>query len=172
MFLIDPVTGHTVLRAKQVLAVTGNRVLTSNGSNHPLMLTDLRERTRVLIRWPSALRFTAEAVVDPSSGRIALAFADPSYDGTGMQVMDIWLLDASTGRIEQLPDMPARVALKFTSMSWANDNRLVMLAQSEGHDLVAVWRPGEERIAVRSVKLPVRDGGSDTFVAWPSGRQR
>ena len=46
------------------------------------------------------------------------------------QVTDVWLLDPGTGRWRHLPGTPAAVALKFTSMSWTSDGRLVMLAQT------------------------------------------
>lgn len=62
--------------------------------------------------------------------------------------------------------MPAAVSLKFTSMSWTGDGRLVMLAQTANRDVVAVWRPGQKRLAVRRVRLPERNGGSDSFVVW------
>ncbi len=63
--------------------------------------------------------------------------------------------------------MPADVTLKFTSMTWTSDGRLVFLAQTADlGDVVAVWRPGQPRIAVRRVKLPKRSGGSDSFVVW------
>jgi hypothetical protein len=50
-------------------------------------------------------------------------------------------------------------------MAWAPDGRLVFLARSGGRDVVGVWRPGQRRIAVKPVRLPERDGGSDAFVA-------
>jgi hypothetical protein len=67
--------------------------------------------------------------------------------------------------------MPADVALKFTSMAWTGDGRLVIVAHTPtrggaAHAVVAVWRPGQNRLAVRSVQIPARDSGSDAFVAW------
>jgi hypothetical protein len=66
--------------------------------------------------------------------------------------------------------MPAAVQLKFTSMAWASDSRLIMLAQTSGpsvdRDLVAVWKPGQRQIALRLVRLPARNSGSDAFVVW------
>jgi hypothetical protein len=82
-------------------------------------------------------------------------------------VTDVWLLDPATRRFRHLPDMPAIVDLKFTSMAWTSDGRLVMLAQSVGRTVVAVWRPGQKRVAVKPVRLPRRDGGSDSFVVRP-----
>lgn len=40
-------------------------------------------------------------------------------------------------RFRHLPDMPAAVSLKFTSMSWTSDGRLVMLARTAGREVVA-----------------------------------
>jgi hypothetical protein len=40
----------------------------------------------------------------------------------------------------------------------------VLLSQDAG--LVAVWRPGRARLAVRRVRLPRPSGGSDAFTVW------
>jgi hypothetical protein len=79
---------------------------------------------------------------------------------SGGEGLDEWLLDTTTRRWQQLPDMPADVALKFTTMSWTGDSRLVFLAQTAdlGH-IVAVWRPGQPWIARRQVQPPKRSGG-------------
>jgi hypothetical protein len=168
--LVDPAGGETLLRAERVLAVVDERALTSTGARNPLVLTDLESGIQTQVPWPSHLAYTAEVVVHPRRALVAVAFADPAYKGTDAQVMDVWLLDPSTPRFQRLPDMPADVALKFTSMSWASDGRLVLLASTAGRDVVAVWKPGKARIAVRPVKLPARNSGSDTFVAWSSSR--
>lgn len=88
---------------------------------------------------------------------------DPSWNLTGKQVLDGWLLDTKTGKLTQLPGMPALVELKRTSIAWTDDGRLVMLARSGGEDLVAVWRPGRRRLALKRVQLPERNSGSDSF---------
>jgi hypothetical protein len=56
-------------------------------------------------------------------------------------------------------------------MSWTSDGRLVMLARtpttsSATRAVIAVWRPGQKNLAVRSVHIPARDSGSDSFIAW------
>ena len=33
--------------------------------------------------------------------------------------------------------------------------------------MVGVWRPGQRRLAVKTVPLPERDGGSDSFAILP-----
>jgi hypothetical protein len=60
--------------------------------------------------------------------------------------------------------MPAEVELKFTSMCWTRDGRLVILAETAGANVVAVWRPSDARIATRAVHLPLRKSGRDSFV--------
>ena len=74
----------------------------------------------------------------------------------------MWLLDTNTGKLAQLPGMPAFVGIKQTSLEWTNDGRLVLLGESNGKDLVAVWRPGQRRLALRTVD-PKRGGGSNSF---------
>ena len=148
------------------MAIAGEFALGSAGPAQPLPLTDLRTAKRWLLPWPSQIGQTDQPAVQPNGHLIAVAFADPAYQGSGTQVTDVWLLDPAARRFQHLPDMPAEVALKFTSMSWTADGRLVWLAETENHDVVAVWRPGERRIAVRPVRLPIRNSGSDAFVVW------
>jgi len=170
--VVDPLTMRTLLRTGGVWAVAGNYALTSAGCCQPLTLTDLRSGKRRQLAWPSKITGVDQAAAQPNHKLVAVDFADPAYQGGGTQVTDAWLLDPATGRIVHLPDMPADVALKFTSMSWTSDGRLVWLAQTAGHDVVAVWRPGEKRIAARRARLPVRDSGSDSFVVWAVTRSR
>jgi hypothetical protein len=37
---------------------------------------------------------------------------------------------------------------------------------SAGRGLVGVWTPGARHFAVRSLMLPARTSGSDTFIVW------
>jgi hypothetical protein len=169
--VIDPASGRVLLRTSSLWAIAGQLALTFGEPLRPLTLTDLRTGTRRALRWPSQIGGPDQAAVDPSAKLIALSFSDPAYHATGTQVTDVWLLDPSAGRWQQLPDMPADVALKFTSMSWTSDGRLVMLAQTPtsgpaSHVVIAVWRPGQKSLAVRSVQIPARDSGSDSFIAW------
>jgi hypothetical protein len=169
--VIDPASGRVLLRTSNLQATAGHLALTAGEPMHPLSLTDLRAGTRRALRWPSQIGGPDEAAVDPAAKLIALSFSDPAYRGTGTQVTDVWLLDPGTGSWQHLPGMPADVALKFTSMSWTSDGRLVMLAQTPtsgpaSHDVIAVWRPGEKSLAIRSVHIPARDSGSDSFMAW------
>ncbi len=72
-------------------------------------------------------------------------------DGLG-----VWLLDTTTRRWQQLPDMPLGLAPSKPQLRWTADGRLLLLAglADDPAGLVAVWRPGEARIAVRRVRLP------------------
>jgi hypothetical protein len=172
--VIDPASGRVLLGAGRLLAIAGNFALTVR-LPHPLTLTDLRTGTRRALRWPSWFGGpswgTDQVAVDPSAKLIAVSFSDPAYDSTSTQVTDVWLPDPSTGRWQHLPDMPADVALKWTSMSWTSNGRLVMLARTPTsspatHAVIAVWRPGEKSLAARSVHIPARESGSDSFIAW------
>jgi hypothetical protein len=175
--VVDPATGRTLLtlHTDNLWTIASGRALTSTGSGPPLTLIDLRTGTRWRLPWPSRIRGTDQsgtdqAVVQPGGRLIALDFADPAYALTGTQVTDVWLLDPATRHFRHLPDMPAAVHLKFTSMAWAIDSRLVMLAQTDGpsgdRGLLAAWKPGQRQIALRPVRLPARNSGSDAFIIW------
>jgi hypothetical protein len=95
-------------------------------------------------------------------------FSDPAWDGGPEQLMDMWLLDLRTGRWRQLPGMPVLAALKVTSMAWTDDGRLLLLGSFDRvGDALAVWRPGQDRLAVRQLRLPADRAGSDSFVPRP-----
>jgi hypothetical protein len=167
--IVDPVTGETLLDATRLWAVVGDFALTTEGYQGPLTLTDLRSGERRRLRYPSKIGGqggTDEAAVQRKGKLVALSFSDPAYQLSGTQVTDVWLLDPALRRFRHLPDMPAAVSLKFTSMSWTSDGRLVMLAETEQRDVVAVWRPGQRRIGVRPLRLPARNSGSDAFIVW------
>lgn len=172
--VVDPRNGKTVSRSGGAWAVAGRFALTG-GSRGGLSLENLSTGRRWRLGWPSAIGGPTsqggvdQAVVRADGRLVAVSFSDVSWQGGGSQVTDVWLLDPSTRRFQHLPDMPAFVSLKFTSMSWTSDGRLVMLAQTAQHDLVAVWRPGQKRIEVRRVRLPNRNSGSDSFVVWTGG---
>jgi hypothetical protein len=161
----DPRTGRILLPGKTgVWAISGQLALTSAGSHGPLAVRNLQTHERWPLPWPSEIRGTDQAVVQPKTGLIAVDFTDPAYQETGTQVTDVWLLDPATRRFQHLPDMPAAVSLKASFMSWTNDGRLVILAESGGREVIGVWRPGDKRIAVRRVRLMQRNSGSDSFV--------
>ena len=161
--VLDPRTGKTVLTTRfGVLAVAGRRLVLA-GPGRQLTLLDATTGAEQRFAWPSILRGLDRPAVDPRGRYVALAFADPAWQGGGEQVSDVWVLDVLAGELTHLPGTPAFVALKATDIAWTHDGRLVLLGESSGRDVVAVWRPGQERLAVKTVKLPARDGGSDSF---------
>lgn len=160
--IVDPVTGRTVLTTRRGIVAVAGRKLVLAGPVGPLALVDARTGAERRLGWPG-FGGLGQPAVDPRGRFVVLEFADPSWNLTGKQVLDEWLLDTRTGRLTQLPGMPALVSLKRTSTAWTADGRLVLLAESGGRDLVAVWRPGRPRLAVKAVRLPRRTGGSDAF---------
>lgn len=90
---------------------------------------------------------------------LALAFASPAQ-----QALDVWLLDTKTMGLTQLPAMPTLVPLKRTNMAWTDDGQLVLLTQKSGKLAVALWRPGEKSLTVKTLPLrDQRDSSSDSF---------
>jgi len=44
----------------------------------------------------------------------------------------------------------------------------LLAEERSGRDVVALWRPGQKRLAVKTVHLPDRsDSGSDSFAPLP-----
>ncbi len=71
-----------------------------------------------------------------------------------------------------LPGMPVYVPLKFTSIVYTRDGRLVMLTEASRvvgdrvvtSKAVVVWRQGRKQLGLKRVKLPSANAGSDSFV--------
>lgn len=166
---VDPETGRRLPISGGVLTLSKRIVVTVGGQHGPLRTVDVRTGRRHSLGWPSRIgrRGTQGgldgAVVAPD-GTMAIGFADPAWELAGTQVADVWLLDPATRRFTHLPDLPAAVALKGTSMQWSHDGRLVLLAETGRGSVIAVWRPGDRRLAVRRVRIPARTTGSDSFV--------
>jgi hypothetical protein len=169
--VLDPTTTRPLLRTRGLWALAARFALSSDTAGS-LALTDLQSGERRQLVWPSDIGRDGgqagrdQAAVQPDRTAIAVSFSDPAYEYSGTQVTDLWLLDSAAGSFSHLPDMPADVDLKFTSMSWTRDGRLVILAQTDRSSVVAVWRAGDARIATRIVRLPSRKSGSDSFVVW------
>jgi hypothetical protein len=160
--VIDPRNSRTVLKTRWgVLAAAGTHLVLS-GPGSRLALLDASTGAERRLRWPSILAWLDQPAVDPTGRFVALSFAAPAWTG-GRQVADVWLLEVRTGALTQMPGMPAFVALKGTSLAWTDDGRLVLLGESAGRDVVAVWRPGHRHLSVKTVHPLERSGSSDSF---------
>jgi hypothetical protein len=132
-------------------------------------LTNLRGGGSHRLPWPSRLDDHVMGLIDghPDGRMVSVAFY-PARSGVE-QTLDIWLLDLATRRWRRLPDMPLRLAPSKPQLQWTADGRLLLLAglADEPASVVAVWRPGEPRIAARRVRLPGPAGpGGYRFVFW------
>ncbi len=163
--------GRVILQTRGgIWAVAGTKLVLAESDGFTLL--DGKTGASRSLRWPSSAALDQPAV-DPRGRYVALAFAVPSWPmrtlppgwkgSGGFQVLDVWLLDTKTGTLSHVPGMPAFVSLKRTSMAWTDDGRLVLLGESNGENVVAVWRPGQRRLALKTVQLPERTGGSDSF---------
>jgi hypothetical protein len=165
--LVDARTGQVGEQAAVIVPLGGGLVFEETGDGSqgqgPLRLVDLATGARRTVGRPSILRGLDEVVPAPHSHLVAVGFADPAYPGPA-QALDVWILDTASGRYTHLPGMPAQVDLKFSSMAWAPDDRLVLLLQGGGRTVVGVWRPGARELPLRVVDLPEHTGGSDAFV--------
>ena len=153
--------------AADQLAATGELVLTSAEPLAPLTLTNLRSGASWRLGWPSRLRGgTHIAAVHPNGRDIAVGFYGLAAPGEAGY--DLWLLHTASRRWQHLPDLPAAdVAAKATDLAWTRDGRLVVLTgTATGGQVVAVWRPGQPRLALRPVKLPEPSPGTNTLAIW------
>jgi hypothetical protein len=170
--IADVRTGETLITAHLLSAIAGDFAITADGDQAPISVTNLRTGERWRLRYPSRIGGQGGigyGGVDRDQRLVAIEFGDPAYQFTGTQVTDVWMLNLEQRAVEHLPDMPAAVALKFTSMQWTTDGRLVFLAETNDRTVLAVWRPGQKRIRVRPLHIPARNSGSDSFVAWVTG---
>lgn len=134
----------------------GDLVLSTLERGRLIALTDLRSGTSHRLPWPSRLDDHVMGLIEGHpDGRLASVAFYPARD-RAEQTLDVWLLDLPTRRWRQLPDMPLRLAPSKPQLRWTADGRLLLLAELPGEPagLVAVWRPGEPRIAVRRVPFP------------------
>ena len=147
----------------------GDLVLSTVEPGRLIALTDVGSGTSHRLPWPSRLDDHVMGLIGGHpNGRLAHVAFYPALDGAE-QTLDVWLLDLPTRRWQQLPDMPLRLAPSKPQLRWTADGRLLLLA---GHPddpagVVAVWRPGEPRIAVRQVRLPDPERRSGfRFAIW------
>jgi hypothetical protein len=141
----------------------GDRVLSTLEPGRLIALTDLSSGVSHRLPWPSRLDDHVMGLIEGHpDGRLATVAFYPARSGAE-QTLDVWLLDLATRRWRRLPDMPLRLAPSKPQLQWTTDGRLLLLAglADDPASVVAVWRPGEPRIATRRVRLPgpERPGG-------------
>jgi hypothetical protein len=153
--------------AADLLAASGQLVLTSAEPLAPLTLTKLRGGSSWRLGWPSRLRGgTHTAAVHPNGRDIAVGFHGLAAPGEAGY--DLWLLNTISRRWQHLSDLPAAdIAAKATDLAWTRDGRLVVLTETVTRgQVVAVWRPGQPRLALRPVTLPEPSPGTNTLAIW------
>jgi hypothetical protein len=105
--LIDPFRGRTILKTRWgVLAAVGDMLLLAGPAKQFTLLNAVSGVQR-RVRWPSIVGGIDRPAVDPRGRFVALAFADPAWNGGGNQALDVWLLDTKTGELR--PNAPRRV---------------------------------------------------------------
>jgi hypothetical protein len=166
--VVDPATGRIRLRTPYGVLAGAGRGLILAGPGRAFTLLDATTGRIRRYRWPSIVKYRDDTIVDPQGRYVALAFGDPAWLLGGRQAMDVWSLDTRTGSLTEVPGMPAFVDLKFTSMQWSPDGRLVILGEVEARPRIAIWRPGSRKLEVRAVRLPPRTSGSDSFAILSS----
>jgi hypothetical protein len=148
----------------------GDLVLSTVEPGRLIALTDLGSGVSHRLRWPSTLQDHVMGLIDahPEGRLVSVAFY-PAHSGAE-QTLDLWLLDIATRGWRQLPDVPLRLGSSKPQATWAADGRLLLLAglaDDPASGLVAVWRPGQPRIAARRVPLPEPGPPSGfRFVIW------
>jgi hypothetical protein len=168
--LLDPGTGRVVARYPEVLGVVGDLVLWGDPERDAgsFTLTDRRTGARHRIPRPTPHGLADLGQASPDGRLLAVEFVDLSWTRVQGQVDDIWVLDLRTRRWRHLPGTPLITGVKFMSMQWTADGRLVLAGDFERFgEAVVVWRPGQDHLAVKRLDLPDY-AGSDTFVVFPA----
>jgi hypothetical protein len=157
--IIDPVTRRAVFRTRsEIAAVAGRKVVLTDGA-----VVDTASGTEKRFAWPETPGSFGQATVDAQGRFVALDFGNPSWTGPGGQAWDVWLLDTQTAKVTHLPDLPAFVWLKWTTMAWTADGRLVLVTRNDNRQVVVVWRPGQARLHLKTVRIPNRSAAVRTF---------
>ncbi len=155
--LLRPGGGIVRLGDPQAQPVVGNLVLGGADRHTPLVLHDVGTGASARLRWPSRADYGLGEVTGDPNGRLAIVeFANYAPEHR----LDLWVLDTTTRRWQHLPDMPAPMVPKATDVQWTADGGVVLLSSN----LLAVWRPGEPRLAVGRVQPPKQPGGN--FLIW------
>jgi hypothetical protein len=148
-------------------------VLSTVERGRQVALTDLGSGASHRLPWPSTLDDHVMGLIgEHPDGRLAHVAFYPAHSGAE-QTLDVWLLDLGTHRWQRLPDMPMRLDASKPQLRWTDDGRLLLLAGLAGDpsSLVAVWRPGEPRVAVRPLRLPGPERRNGyRFAIWRASR--
>ena len=108
-----------------------------------LALVDLRTGVRRPLGWPSRLHFGFQVFPAPHGPLVALRFGQPWYPPS--QAADVWVLDTSTGSLTEVPGFPALELLKFSTIAWTADDRLVVASTGPGAPWSASGGPDSAR---------------------------
>ncbi len=152
--LVDPWTG----RVRERIAIgdggqfdfLGHDMALIGGSSDLLTLVNLSTGARTHLRWPSTFQFGYYVIPDPHAPLVAINFGNPADPGP-RQASDLWLLNPRTGKFTHVPGYPIFEDLKFSSVAWTPDGRLIVAAQGQGHTALALYRPGSAQLQVGRV---------------------
>jgi hypothetical protein len=126
-----------------------------------LRLVHLAGGTGRRLAWPSYFGDIVRVVPEPHGPLVAVDFGSPAYPGPA-QAEDIWMLDTTTGTFTHLPAYPAQVDIKFSTVAWTSDDRLVIIAGGGGRTVLGLWKPGQATLPLRG--LPNRPSGYSSSV--------
>jgi hypothetical protein len=165
--LVDPQTGHVRVQVRgdgsALVPLRGDLVFeetTTRLNQTKLALIDLRTGRRRPLRWPSQIDALDGVVAEPNGPLVAVGFANPS---SNPQHEDLFLLDTRTGKFAHVPGYPIAEDLKFSSVAWTSDDRLILTIHLGSGTHLGIYRPGDRAVSVQPIRLPAY-AGSDTFV--------
>jgi hypothetical protein len=153
--LVDPFTGRVRLRVKagsSIELIRGTLALESGGLSGDLTslaLLDIRTGVRRPLGWPSRLHFGFQLFPAPHGPLVALRFGQPWYPPS--QASDVWILNTTTGSLTEVPGFPALELLKFSTIAWTSDDRLVVASTGPRRTVLGVWRPGQRAMGLKTV---------------------
>jgi hypothetical protein len=162
---VTPSANPAFLPGDQLFALHGDLALENSGPQvgglsgtqaGTLRLVNLISGHRRRLAWPSYFGDIIRVVPEPHGPLVAVDFGSPAYPGPA-QAEDIWMLDTTTATFTHLPEYPAQVDIKFSSVRWTSDDRLVIVAQGGGRTVLGVWKPGQATLPLRG--LPNRASG-------------
>lgn len=161
--IVDAETGQVLATGTTIVAGDGF-VLSESADSPTARLFNILTKRAVNVRLPPRAVGLPSAVYSaPGSRDVVVELGDPSFGGTGTQVIDLWRVDRKTGRVRRLDGVPAAVDLKSTSGALLPDGRFVMVSRSGGRIVFAEWPTLKSKIAVKSLALD--EGASGLSIA-------